>query len=164
MECLFRSSLIAMAGSCLNSGIRRIEDFNIALMATYIWSILTHRESIWVKWLHTYKLKGCSFWDVPCRAWFDRWADVCPIKDLLSNRDITRSGFSLDDSVSNLISDGVWRWPIDWLSRFPILAHLHVPLLLDDWMMLFYGGIGMVFCGLFQWLVFGIQLELGLIL
>ncbi|GJS91495.1 sodium/hydrogen exchanger 6 [Tanacetum coccineum] len=145
-------------------GIRRIEDFNIALMATHIWSILTHRESIWVKWLHTYKLKGRSFWDVPCRgdvswgwrkllqirstiipfiwhkinngkstsAWFDRWADVCPIKDLLSNRDITRSGFSLDDSVSNLISDGVWRWPIDWLSRFPILAHLHVPLLLDD--------------------------------
>ncbi|GJW28397.1 reverse transcriptase domain, reverse transcriptase zinc-binding domain protein [Tanacetum coccineum] len=50
----------------------------------------------------------------------------------MSNRDITRSGFSLDDSVSNLISDGVWRWPVDWLSRFPVLAHLHVPLLLDD--------------------------------
>ncbi|GJR18473.1 putative reverse transcriptase domain-containing protein [Tanacetum coccineum] len=50
-------------------GIRRIEDFNIALMATHIWSILTHGESL---------------------------------------------------------------WPIDWLSRIPVLAHLHVPLLLDD--------------------------------
>ncbi|GKB00478.1 protein LAZ1 [Tanacetum coccineum] len=58
--------------------------------------------------------------------------DVCPIKDLPSNMDITRLGFSLDDSVSNLISDGVWRWPIDWLSRIPVLAQLHVPLLLDD--------------------------------
>ncbi|GJR79997.1 hypothetical protein Tco_0150782 [Tanacetum coccineum] len=34
-------------------GIRRIEDFNIALMATHIWSIFTHRESLWVKWVHT---------------------------------------------------------------------------------------------------------------
>ncbi|GJZ02549.1 hypothetical protein Tco_0520510, partial [Tanacetum coccineum] len=46
-------------------GIRRIEDFNIALMANHIWSIFTHRESLWV---HTYKLKGRSFWDVPCRG------------------------------------------------------------------------------------------------
>ncbi|GJU16781.1 sodium/hydrogen exchanger 6 [Tanacetum coccineum] len=129
-------------------GIHRIEDFNIALMATHIWSILTHRESLWVKWVHTYKLKGRSFWDLPCRGdaswgwrkllqirstirpfiwhkinngkstsvWFDRWTDVCPLKDLLSNRDIVRSGFSLENSVSNLISDGVWRWPLDWLS------------------------------------------------
>ncbi|GJS84290.1 sodium/hydrogen exchanger 6 [Tanacetum coccineum] len=49
-------------------GIRRIDDFNVALMATNIWSILTHRESLWVKWVHTYKLKGRSFWDVPCRG------------------------------------------------------------------------------------------------
>ncbi|GKD94409.1 hypothetical protein Tco_1374246 [Tanacetum coccineum] len=61
-----------------------------------------------------------------------RWTDVCPLKDLLSNRDIVRSGFSLENSVSNLISDGVWRWPLDWLSRFPFLAQLHVPVLLDD--------------------------------
>ncbi|GJT21350.1 reverse transcriptase domain, reverse transcriptase zinc-binding domain protein [Tanacetum coccineum] len=63
---------------------------------------------------------------------FDRWTDVCPLKDLLSNWDIVRSGFSLENSVSNLISDGVWRWPLDWLSRFPFLAQLHVPVLLDD--------------------------------
>ncbi|GJZ32795.1 hypothetical protein Tco_0578231 [Tanacetum coccineum] len=33
--------------------------------------------------------------------------DLCPLKDMFSNRDIARSGFSLDDSVNNLISDGV---------------------------------------------------------
>ncbi|GKB11208.1 reverse transcriptase domain, reverse transcriptase zinc-binding domain protein [Tanacetum coccineum] len=65
-------------------------------------------------------------------AWFDRWADVRPLKDMFSNKDIARSCFSLDGSINNLISDGVWRWPLDWLSRFPIMAQLQVPLLLDD--------------------------------
>ncbi|GKE76352.1 hypothetical protein Tco_1542472 [Tanacetum coccineum] len=65
-------------------------------------------------------------------AWFDHWADVYPLKDMFSNRDISRSGFSLDESVNNLISDGVWRWPLEWLSRFPIMAQLQVPILLDD--------------------------------
>ncbi|GJX94924.1 hypothetical protein Tco_0349510 [Tanacetum coccineum] len=34
-------------------GIHRKEDFNIALMANHIWIIFTHRESLWVKWVHT---------------------------------------------------------------------------------------------------------------
>nr|GEU58853.1 reverse transcriptase domain, reverse transcriptase zinc-binding domain protein [Tanacetum cinerariifolium] len=41
-------------------------------------------------------------------------------------------GFSLNDSINNHISDGVWRWPLDLLSRFPIMAQLQVPLLFDD--------------------------------
>ncbi|GJY64381.1 homeodomain-like protein [Tanacetum coccineum] len=52
-------------------GIRRLEDFNVSLMATHIWSILSHKESLWVKWIHSYKLKGRSLWDVPCLG--DRW-------------------------------------------------------------------------------------------
>ncbi|GJU38129.1 putative reverse transcriptase domain, reverse transcriptase zinc-binding domain protein [Tanacetum coccineum] len=30
-------------------GIRGTDDFNVALMATHIWSILNHKESLWVK-------------------------------------------------------------------------------------------------------------------
>nr|GEU32224.1 hypothetical protein [Tanacetum cinerariifolium] len=65
-------------------------------------------------------------------AWFDRWADMCLPKDMFSNKDIARSCFSLEDSVNNLISDGVWRLPIDWLSRFSTMAQFHVLLLFDD--------------------------------
>ncbi|GKC31382.1 putative gag-pol polyprotein [Tanacetum coccineum] len=38
-------------------------------------------------------------------AWFDRWVDLCPLKDMFSNKDIARSGFSLDDSVPLLLDD-----------------------------------------------------------
>ncbi|GKB18900.1 sodium/hydrogen exchanger 6 [Tanacetum coccineum] len=61
-----------------------------------------------------------------------QWADVCLLKVMLSIRDIMRLMFSLDDSVSNLISDGAWKWSPDWVSRFPSMAQLQVPFVLDD--------------------------------
>ncbi|GKA89804.1 reverse transcriptase domain, reverse transcriptase zinc-binding domain protein [Tanacetum coccineum] len=60
------------------------------------------------------KGKAKVAWDSICMPKHEGGLDVCPLKDMLSNMDIARSGFSLDDSVSNLISDGVWRWPPDW--------------------------------------------------
>ncbi|GKG33389.1 reverse transcriptase domain, reverse transcriptase zinc-binding domain protein, partial [Tanacetum coccineum] len=110
-------------------------------MATHIWSILTHKESLCVKWIHSYKLNGRSFWDVPrlrdvswgwrellqihplvrlfiwnkinngksTSIWFDKWHDLFPIRGMLTVRDITRSGFGLSDSVSDLLD----RWPPD---------------------------------------------------
>ncbi|GJZ70758.1 sodium/hydrogen exchanger 6 [Tanacetum coccineum] len=63
------------------------------------------------------KGKAKVVWDSVCMPKHEGGLDVCSLKDMLSNRDIARSGFSLDDLVSNLISDGAWRWPPDWLSR-----------------------------------------------
>nr|GEU95659.1 hypothetical protein [Tanacetum cinerariifolium] len=40
-------------------GIRRIEDFNIALMATHIWCILINKESLWV-WFQVRPFTGMS--------------------------------------------------------------------------------------------------------
>ncbi|MFS7908031.1 putative reverse transcriptase zinc-binding domain-containing protein [Helianthus anomalus] len=49
-------------------GIRSISDVNKSLMANHIWSIITNRDSIWVRWIHDYKLKGRNFWEIPCRG------------------------------------------------------------------------------------------------
>ncbi|GJS32607.1 uncharacterized protein Tco_0530989 [Tanacetum coccineum] len=49
-------------------GIRSLEMFNIALMTKHIWSIVSKRKSLWVNWIHIYKLRGRSFWDIPIRA------------------------------------------------------------------------------------------------
>ena len=42
-------------------GIRRLELFNVALITSHVWSILTLKESLWVKWIHTHKLHGRNF-------------------------------------------------------------------------------------------------------
>ncbi|GKA41820.1 reverse transcriptase domain, reverse transcriptase zinc-binding domain protein [Tanacetum coccineum] len=43
-------------------GIQRLETFNVALITYHIWSILTLKESLWVKWVHTHKLRVVMFW------------------------------------------------------------------------------------------------------
>ncbi|GJT25924.1 reverse transcriptase domain, reverse transcriptase zinc-binding domain protein [Tanacetum coccineum] len=41
--------------------------------------------------------------------WFDKWHDLCLIQGMLTARDITRSGFGLSESVSDLIANGNLR-------------------------------------------------------
>ncbi|GJZ23422.1 hypothetical protein Tco_0560881 [Tanacetum coccineum] len=45
-----------------------LRSFNSALMVSHIWKLLSLKESLWVKWIHAYKLKGRSFWEVPLRG------------------------------------------------------------------------------------------------
>ncbi|GJU87376.1 reverse transcriptase domain-containing protein [Tanacetum coccineum] len=49
-------------------GLRRIKSFNVALMSYHIRSLLTLKESLWIKWVHYRKLRGRCFWDVPFRG------------------------------------------------------------------------------------------------
>ncbi|GKF34637.1 hypothetical protein Tco_0107837, partial [Tanacetum coccineum] len=59
------------------------------------------------------------------------WESVYKPK-LEGGLDITRSGFNLDDSVSDFISNGNWRWPHDWLDRVLSLSSILVPNLIVD--------------------------------
>ncbi|GKB47810.1 hypothetical protein Tco_0898563 [Tanacetum coccineum] len=45
-----------------------LEHFNSALLVSHIWNLLSLKESLWVKWVHAYKLNGRNFWDVPIRG------------------------------------------------------------------------------------------------
>ncbi|GJZ43372.1 hypothetical protein Tco_0590627 [Tanacetum coccineum] len=49
-------------------GVRRLDFFNKALMVSHIWKLISNKESLWVKWIHEYKLKGRNFWDIPLRG------------------------------------------------------------------------------------------------
>ncbi|GJR19030.1 putative reverse transcriptase domain, reverse transcriptase zinc-binding domain protein [Tanacetum coccineum] len=47
-------------------GVRRLDFFNKALMSVHIWKLLLRKDSLWVKWIHLYKIKDRNFWDIPC--------------------------------------------------------------------------------------------------
>lgn len=49
-------------------GIRKLTLWNKALMMSQIWKILSHKESLWVKWIHSYRLATTNFWETSIMA------------------------------------------------------------------------------------------------
>ncbi|GJV48593.1 reverse transcriptase domain-containing protein [Tanacetum coccineum] len=68
LQCSYSCQVSILQILPLEEGIRRLECFNSALMASHIWKLLTLKESLWVKWIHEYKLKGRNFWDFLMRG------------------------------------------------------------------------------------------------
>nr|GEY66895.1 hypothetical protein [Tanacetum cinerariifolium] len=65
-------------------GLRRLDCFNKALIVSHLWKLISMKESLWVKWVHAYKLRGRSFWDVPIRgeiSW--GWRKVLQLRPLI---------------------------------------------------------------------------------
>ncbi|GJY88494.1 polypyrimidine tract-binding protein homolog 2 isoform X1 [Tanacetum coccineum] len=59
----FSEAKVAWEVICLpkNEGGLRIQNldvFNVALMTTHIWNIISHKDSLWVSWIHQFKLRG----------------------------------------------------------------------------------------------------------
>ncbi|KAJ0907507.1 putative RNA-directed DNA polymerase [Helianthus annuus] len=74
-------------------GICRVADMNNALMTAHIWSVFTHRESLWVRWIHSYRLQGRSFWDVPVKSnitW--SWRKMLSLRSHIRNHVWTNVG------------------------------------------------------------------------
>ncbi|XP_021979685.1 uncharacterized protein LOC110875793 [Helianthus annuus] len=96
-------------------GIRRISDVNLALMTTHIWSILSRRQSVWVEWVHSYRLRGKSFWvcKIPsscCWSW----------RKLLQLRPIVRKFFWSDIGNGSATS----AWHDNWSEIGPLDQYL----------------------------------------
>ncbi|GJU14333.1 putative RNA-directed DNA polymerase [Tanacetum coccineum] len=63
-------------------GKHSLEVFNIALMTKHIWNIISDQNSLWVRWIKIYKLRGRSFWEILIRAdasW--GWRKLLQIQD-----------------------------------------------------------------------------------
>ncbi|GJS97983.1 hypothetical protein Tco_0819153 [Tanacetum coccineum] len=73
-------------------GIRRLECFNSALMASHIWKLLTLKESLW----DTLSL------------WSDYMEELSSACAQISPRNIVRSGLSLQSKVQDVIHHGLW--------------------------------------------------------
>ncbi|GKD52410.1 hypothetical protein Tco_1281386, partial [Tanacetum coccineum] len=89
-------------------GLRRLDLFNKALMVSHIWKLLSRKETLWVQWIHSYKLKGRSFWDIPLRgnmSW--GWRKILQLRPLI--REYIRYNLG-DGSVASL-------WFDCWSSR-----------------------------------------------
>ncbi|GJS87308.1 GRF1-interacting factor 1-like protein [Tanacetum coccineum] len=71
-------------------------------------------------------------------TWYDNWSPLGQLSNVISNRDIYSAGFKLDMRVSDIIKDGMWAWPTDWLIKYPMISNMNAPVLTgsDDYIVL----------------------------
>ncbi|GJW42637.1 hypothetical protein Tco_0071436 [Tanacetum coccineum] len=65
-----------------------------------VWKLLSRKESLWVEWIHVYKLRGRSFWDIPYRGnmtW--GWRNVLKLRPLIREFIWKKLGNGLTTSV-----------------------------------------------------------------
>ncbi|GJT84747.1 putative RNA-directed DNA polymerase, eukaryota, reverse transcriptase zinc-binding domain protein [Tanacetum coccineum] len=94
-------------------GIRRLDLFNKALMTTHIWKLLSMKESLWVKWIHKYKIRDRNFWELPCRGnmtW--GWRKILQLRPLI------REFFKYKIGNGNNVS----LWYDHWCSISPLAS------------------------------------------
>nr|GEU86074.1 hypothetical protein [Tanacetum cinerariifolium] len=114
-------------------GLRSLEIFNMALMTTHIWNIVSNKELLWVRWIYTYKLIVPPFFWANLgngrntSIWFDNWCSYCLLIRFLTGKDISREGFSIQDCVIDMISNDGWKLPQSWLLKAPDLGLVSVP-------------------------------------
>ncbi|GJY90065.1 hypothetical protein Tco_0505261, partial [Tanacetum coccineum] len=96
-------------------GLRHLDIFNYALMTTHILNIISSKESLWVRWIHTYKLNGRSFWDVPVKSDMS-WG----WRKLLQLREIVKPFFWV--KLGNGLSTSLWY--DRWSSICPLITFL----------------------------------------
>ncbi|GKA67747.1 RNA-directed DNA polymerase, eukaryota, reverse transcriptase zinc-binding domain protein [Tanacetum coccineum] len=59
--------------------------------------------------------------------WFDNWSGKGPLEDIIPRRSRNEARMKDSDCVADLIHNGDWIWPNDWLVKYPILNQIHVP-------------------------------------
>ncbi|GJW48014.1 homeodomain-like protein [Tanacetum coccineum] len=115
-------------------GIWCLKVFNIALMTTHIWNIVSNKESLWVRWIHMYKLKGHTLWDIRPKASMSwGWRKLLQLCDIVKPFFVETcgNGFHLHMYVADIITNGAWDWPQAWLLKAPNLGLIPVPVLND---------------------------------
>ncbi|GJV08992.1 putative RNA-directed DNA polymerase, partial [Tanacetum coccineum] len=109
-------------------GLRSLELFNIAFMTTHIWNIISNKESLWVRWIHVYKLKGRSIWDIPQKndmSW--GWRKFLQLREIVRPYFLVKLGNGKDTFLADLEENGGWLWPNSWLQKALTLATFPAP-------------------------------------
>ena len=96
-------------------GIRKIHHFNVALFTAQIWKLITSKDSLWVQWVQTHKLRGMNFWNVPIRGNMSTsWRKILQIRPLIRHFCWVRIGNGQNTSI----------WFDNWCNESPLFDRI----------------------------------------
>ncbi|KAM6560070.1 hypothetical protein CsatA_029309 [Cannabis sativa] len=120
---------ICQAKSEGGSGLRKIEEWNIAALFKYVWALANKEDNLWVKWIHSVYLKDEEWWGYQAPnhgSWY--WKQVVAAKDklkqLTSVLQFTQSKFQISAGYSLLCpTQSKVHWCDEVWGRFNIPKH-----------------------------------------
>ncbi|GKD62058.1 RNA-directed DNA polymerase, eukaryota, reverse transcriptase zinc-binding domain protein [Tanacetum coccineum] len=62
-------------------------------------------------------------------VWQDNWCSVSPLSDFIGTRDIYDARLSLNCTVNDIINNGEWKWPEEWINDFAEIDQIQAPIL-----------------------------------
>ncbi|GJZ93434.1 RNA-directed DNA polymerase, eukaryota, reverse transcriptase zinc-binding domain protein [Tanacetum coccineum] len=60
-------------------------------------------------------------------VWYDRWNPIGPIGDFISQRELYDARLPISAKISDVISGNQWKWPSDWIDKFPLMHNIISP-------------------------------------
>ncbi|GJW86813.1 RNA-directed DNA polymerase, eukaryota, reverse transcriptase zinc-binding domain protein [Tanacetum coccineum] len=108
-------------------GIKSLHKWNEVLLVSQLWKLIERKESLWVKWVNTIKLKNLSIWEVDHSLGMINGAKWVPWT--VSNRDLYDARLALDAKVADIIINNKWNWPEGWVEDFPELNQIPNPVI-----------------------------------
>ncbi|GKE11919.1 hypothetical protein Tco_1415470, partial [Tanacetum coccineum] len=92
-------------------GLKSLKVMNHSLMVKHLWNIASKKDSLWVKWLNAYRIKGNYVWNMKFKKNFS-WN----LKQILSLRDSIRRNVRY--KIGN--GKGCFIWYDRWHSNGPL--------------------------------------------
>nr|GEV06787.1 hypothetical protein [Tanacetum cinerariifolium] len=101
-------------------GLRSMKLMNEGLMIKYLWNIVSKKDSLSVKRVNSYRLKGKCVWTLSVSdntVWC--WRHILKLKNKLVTHNLLHTrGIGVNDKTVDRIRNNLWTWPSDWNRSF----------------------------------------------
>ena len=69
---------------------------------------------------------GCN-----ASAWYDNWSQVGALHTIITNRDLYNARLGTNMVVTDVVCNGEWIWPEDWIVKYPVLNQMQTVSLVE---------------------------------
>ncbi|GJS13862.1 RNA-directed DNA polymerase, eukaryota, reverse transcriptase zinc-binding domain protein [Tanacetum coccineum] len=105
------------------------------LLIRQFWKIIENKDSLWAKWIRDsikepvwYKIRNGR----RISMFYDKWCSNGPLCDFISKRAIYDARIKDNVVIADMMDGDSWKWPNEWLTKFPILSSINPPNLKID--------------------------------
>nr|GEW60808.1 hypothetical protein [Tanacetum cinerariifolium] len=96
-------------------GIKDLSLWNKAMLIKHLWNLASRRTPYGIG-------NGASV-----SMWNDNWASVGVLSNYITHRSLYNGRLNVRIKVADMIEDNYWKWPNEWMTKYPDIVNIPVP-------------------------------------